>query len=509
MSGKRRLLSMVCMLIITLVIGGGLLPQPRRVLAQEIMPTSTRAPRRSTATPTATPVPITAQWSDASLLFTSRADIQTPYLTADDTGMLHLFWKIRGAVTAQGDQEPDLLFYSQSNGSGWSPPVDIQADRTILNPSAVVDHSGVIHLVWSGANARLKYSSARVEQATQASQWSAPQAFDMMNAAPQVIVDKNNILYVIYGGEQSRGVFLMTSSDGGAHWDSPLNLHPSDRLYTSAEYPRIAISPAGVLHVVWTEYQLPGGWPPTGIFYTRSQDGGATWTTPTQITLENYDQANIAVIGEDEVHIVYNAIVTIGGRYHHWSADGGESWSRRSVITDRGGTEGVPQLAVDSLRNLHVITTYLNCARHYTWDRSGWSEGVCLDEGFSPAADGQAAPLVEEPAMTITRGRYLHTAYFHDRRQLWFRELELVNALTIALDGFVPRPTSSSTPLPTADIRTATLTTTAIPAAVYEGEIKPVNPFDRLAVDLLPAVVVLAAGAGGIVFFRALRQRRH
>ena len=66
----------------------------------------------------------------------------------------------------------------------------------------------------------------------------------------------------------------------------------------------------------------------------------------------------IAVDSAGRVHVAWNGVVGVGGRYHQWSDDGGLAWSAVAdvVAAGQGGTEGPPQLAIDSADTLHLLS---------------------------------------------------------------------------------------------------------------------------------------------------------
>ncbi len=112
---------------------------------------------------------------------------------------------------------------------------------------------------------------------------------------------------------------------------------------------------AGRLHAVWTEYQLPGGWPPTGVYYSRSTDGGVTWSAARQMAPEWHAQIGVTTVGNDAVHLVWRSTVGRDGTFHQVSLDGGDTWAAPDRNDDLGGISGLPSFAVDTAGTLHYL----------------------------------------------------------------------------------------------------------------------------------------------------------
>src|SRR6185295_10758085 len=134
--------------------------------------------------------------------------------------------------------------------------------------------------------------------------------------------------------------------------------------HAAADFTRIAISPQRTLHVVWTEFEFPQAWPPRGVFHARSTDGGRTWSAPTELAGKGFDQVSIALVDDQTIHVAWNGMAGVWGRYHRWSSDGGATWSAATQLFSAGGTEGPPPLLVDAARRVHLITTHDSSAWH-------------------------------------------------------------------------------------------------------------------------------------------------
>lgn len=135
------------------------------------------------------------------------------------------------------------------------------------------------------------------------------------------------------------------STDAGATWTA------SRRLTWSAHYsvdPRIAVDSSGNLHMVFN------GWVDGGmneIFYKKSTDAGATWTSTQRLTWTAADtyEPVIAVDTSGNLHVVWDD-ETPGNYeiYYRKSTNAGASWTASQRLTYSGGDSYRPDIAVNN-----------------------------------------------------------------------------------------------------------------------------------------------------------------
>gem|GEM_PF-3058067 len=84
-------------------------------------------------------------------------------------------------------------------------------------------------------------------------------------------------IYLVYceGTGANSAIKFTKSTDGGLTWSSPVELSQGPFTYVSD--PDITVDHLGNIIVVW---QSDGGVPVDGVYLTRSSDGGQTWETP-------------------------------------------------------------------------------------------------------------------------------------------------------------------------------------------------------------------------------------
>jgi hypothetical protein len=284
-----------------------------------------------------------------------------------------------------------FISYAQLKDGAWTQANEITTSpsgQTATYPTLAADSQGYLHLVWSG-DANLLYSQAYGFDASRSKSWSSPVALEYAQnyiGRPHLQIDSRDVLYLAYPimiGENS-GIYVMKSSERGQNWSDPVIVYKNKRSDRMVDMPRLAVGPEGTLHLIWVESNYPESFPPIGIRYTRSSDGGATWSEPISLADGSYGFPAILARDPDEVHVVYSGTTTDRFKFHTWSADGGITWKESFRNSEVGGFQGLPVLVEDSAKTLHWLMTASvfkvgnDCLYHTTWREQAWSPGETL-----------------------------------------------------------------------------------------------------------------------------------
>lgn len=381
-------------------------------------------------------------WSAPHAVYRTDVPLRGPELIADSSGALHLFFAMRRGTAAH--RLPDSLMYARRAASGdWSATECVLVDPDdgpLDDPAVALDARGFLHVTYSGTNGVLMYHRVHLSEITQPTAWAVPQRLSGRGVfSSDVLSVGERTLHLAYAS-RSGDVLYRRSDDGGRNWSAAVQLSAIDPEREASAAPRLAIDRAGHIHAIWSQHALPKGWPPLGGYYSRSEDGGATWSPPEQFVGERFGWGNIAAGPDGSVHIVWDALAVVGDRLHQWSEDG-RTWSGPQQVSGRirGGWTGPPGLAFDSAGTLHLITSVdgpksVERIFHLTWDGQAWSRPELLSGGTA------AIDSVEFPALAIGGGNHLHVAYEGDYRAIWYAE-RVVDAPAVPPRDVPPRPT--------------------------------------------------------------------
>jgi len=288
-----------------------------------------------------------------------------------------------------------LAFAATASGF-WSGTVQdqvISQDDNMLGwyPRMAVDAYGRIHVVWNErvVNLPLQHEIHYSRSADNGRTWSAMGGDiiisfnDGINAEyPSAIaVDSHNSIYVVWPEKDPdiKEIHYSISTDAGISWSGQTGDHilsyPGG---TDANNPAMAIDLNNVIHVVWNQTWQGGT---TEIYYSRSTDGGNTWSSQSVETIisfpdgENATTPDIAVGPANEICVVFrethDSLSTHNVINATISTNGGITWTGTSA--DHPTTQAIriaqyPHVEIDPDGNMHATfhgTQSLASPYHY------------------------------------------------------------------------------------------------------------------------------------------------
>src|SRR5579864_8326913 len=208
---------------------------------------------------------------------------------------------------------------------------------------------------------------------TQAQQFSTPKNVSNnsdYSFTPQIAVDSNGAIYLAWEDDTATNsnILFSRSTDGGATFSTPVNLSKSSGFSFN---PRIAIGGAGSVNVVW-EDETPSN---TNIMFSHSTNAGATFGTPINLSNDSAESGSpqIAVDTAGDIYAVWEHDSLNLGIFFSRSTDGGVTFSTPAVLSVSTLGSFSPQIALGPNGSIGVV----------------WEDDVSLtsDISFSYSAD--------------------------------------------------------------------------------------------------------------------------
>jgi hypothetical protein len=387
---------------------------------------------------------IPASWSPPQLLYRSDQNVSNPLVVNDADDTVHVFW----TESSSGETTtsiPTVIYHTELREGIWSRPTDIllaPGNESATAPEVSADKQGRLHLIFHGPNNTLYYTSVDARHAGEALAWTAPIAIATAWLNSGITVDDKGIIHVAYPGLGNQGVYYTQSSDGGRTWSDGVTIAVPHREDAAPDYAQLVVDSKGGIHVVWTEYQLPKSAPVLGSFYSHSFDEGMTWSPAVRMANGEFPEATIKRDPTDGLHIIWNGVIGLGGRYYTRSDDRGKTWSTPFPIVAKGigGTSGYPDFVADATGTLHLATSIGEQVVYVRGQAGVWS----LPVKISGNLNGLNSKSVELPRITVNQGNRLYAVV-----QNGFKEIYFMTAITDA-------PVKRSTAIPIANAPTAT-----------------------------------------------------
>jgi|GEM_PF-651088 len=219
---------------------------------------------------------------------------QMPQIVGDQGGRAHAFWLMRPQSALEEEeqqQQPTLYALMHSmlalGGTAWSEPQPVA--ESVLTWRTFSDPTGRLHLLYvrpthiAQAPAGVYYTSLTQD----AADWSIskvlyPSIYMRLHTAEQMhltgAADADGNVIVAWNDPRLEAAFMARSEDAGASWEQPAQVSLPD-----VTLPQLAaVGESGFL-VLWQAARTGYA---AALYEQHSQDGGITWTTPRRV-LEN------------------------------------------------------------------------------------------------------------------------------------------------------------------------------------------------------------------------------
>lgn len=170
-----------------------------------------------------------------------------------------------------------------------------------------------------------------------------------MSWVPRITADASNRIYLVwygdYGNSGNHQIFFSSSNDGGASFSTPINL--SNDVGPSFG-PQIALDLKGKIDVVWEDDSAGFG----QVLFSRSNDGGFTFSTPVNLSLTQKfaGSPEIALDSNGDINVVWASPI-----FFTRSTELATNFSTPLNLSNDLGPTQLPQIVIDSNHHIHVV----------------------------------------------------------------------------------------------------------------------------------------------------------
>jgi len=220
-----------------------------------------------------------------------------------------------------------------------------------------VDSSGNIYVVWvdnTPGHFDVFFSRSTDRGAT----FSAAQNISNNpggTSGPQIAVDSSGNIDVVWSGNTPNAdIFFSRSTDGGASFSAPQNISNNAGNSTG---PLMAVDSAGNINVTWAD-TTPGR---ADVFFSRSINGGAAFSQPQNLTPSNAGPwhsipVQIAVDSAGNINILFHFFGGTDSSIKFMrSSDGGSTFSAPQQMTGSSEENHEVRMALDPSGSINFV----------------------------------------------------------------------------------------------------------------------------------------------------------
>lgn len=322
-----------------------------------------------------------ASWLRFETITVSEKGFSSIAATSDSQGQFHTFW-------SSGDFEnfnaPNTIYYSRwEDRNRWIRTITIHQSSNEYIDQIVANFDPTrnnLLLIWrDGLKGSINFSSAPSNQAFVASSWSVPVLISSPTQtadSPTIAIDSSGRIVIVYSIpiNEGRGIYTTTSNDGGLTWSPPNQVINAQTLGLEAiNNPQLAMVDERNYHLIWMDYQfVENRFIPNGLYYSRSLDGGQTWTEPVKVNQSQVLWAQLLVSPTGVVHRIWQERSEQDNFLHEYSANNGENWQKAVPYSSFGEKIGQPAVGIDPSGRLHSIQIIRPSENNFSLEPLRW-----------------------------------------------------------------------------------------------------------------------------------------
>jgi len=287
-------------------------------------------------------------WAPSKRLTWNSGWTGEPDIAVDSSNNIHVVWD----DDTSGNYE---IFYKKSTNGGvsWTTRRLTWNTGGSYSPAISVDSSSNIHVTWfdeTPGNQEIFYKKSTnggVSWVTRRLTWNSEISF-----SPAISVDSSSNIHVTWVDDTPGNyeIYYKKSTDEGSTWSGAKRLTWNSG---SSTLPGIAVNSSDNIHVIWTD-SAPGY---LDIYFRKSTDGGITWSWAKNLTANSgdSDSPEIALDSSNNIHVVwYDNTPGNYEIYYKRSTDGGASWTTKRLSWNSEESH-TPTLVTFLSNTIHIV----------------------------------------------------------------------------------------------------------------------------------------------------------
>lgn len=316
-----------------------------------------------------------------------------PVIVLDSDQNINIGWGENAG--APGCEGSCYFIRSEDLGSTWiyKQTVSPQAFYGNFYPHLCVEDSGEINYVYTKQiNSIGAYDMYFKRSINGGTSWSNPiQLTDnwwsksndiCMNPSGHILIASS----IYLSTDPASEIRIMGSDDGGISWFGPVNISQTPPNWSLSS--QMAVDDTGNISVVWAENTAI---PDIEIGFSRSTNGGTTWTSPVYISdLTDISGPRVSVDEAGNIYVIWKEMINSDYKLRFTrSTDGGNAWSVPETISDPLSYYNNYDIVADTAGNINVI--YFNSSIRFkrSTDRGlSWQPEVLIPVTGTPSALG-------------------------------------------------------------------------------------------------------------------------
>ncbi|HXG94426.1 MAG TPA: sialidase family protein [Blastocatellia bacterium] len=288
-----------------------------------------------------------------------------PAIDVDKGDNLYLMMSVATAPASEHRPHSQIFFtQSRDGGATWdNVPLTRNLSKSpgeAFGPSLAVTKQGTTRVYVTYHDDSTGVTQAYLIRSKKRAKFRKPQNITPHDGgafAPRVALDSAETVHVVWGDTKNGSrIAFVRSTDLGETFSEPLFISGSS---TAAFDPEIAVDSTDTINVVWQDGAVGAN---GSIMFSRSTDGGQTFSAPLRVSTDDgrATEAHIAADSANHLHVVWvqETGTTTQGFYSR-STDGGQTFSEPVNVSNFPGGD-IHKIVITTFEDKTIYIAFQN-----------------------------------------------------------------------------------------------------------------------------------------------------